>query len=300
MTAIVANDTRSLTAQGPRPDHGRQEPEQTRSNRGVVHHVQSAPHRHPLPRLESPRTRERPARLPDRAGIHLNALIRFAGLAGIKVLQVWGSYSTTIGNICYDLPDACASAAEMGRRGAALLANVGKESPAKTKACAGGTDGAVAAGGEGTPAKSAASGLGLLPMYDSGTARRGVETIAQAMGSATQPPGIRGKNSLLYPHAHRRKERRGTASQSFSEGRLARLLKAMEQVGGWRELHRALRKARFRTRRPRAVGTKNGPSVVGRTGPGGRGRILRPPAKACANSTVRTRHSLPAMSATRA
>ncbi|MDR6660815.1 hypothetical protein J2W51_003385 [Tardiphaga robiniae] len=40
-----------------------------------------------------------------------------ATLAGIKVVEAWGGYSTTIGNLWFDLPDACASAAEIARRG---------------------------------------------------------------------------------------------------------------------------------------------------------------------------------------
>ncbi|MBR0898860.1 hypothetical protein JQ616_28205 [Bradyrhizobium tropiciagri] len=44
-------------------------------------------------------------------------LRRKAGLAGIKVVEVWGGYSTTIGNLRFELPDACAAAAEIARRG---------------------------------------------------------------------------------------------------------------------------------------------------------------------------------------
>jgi hypothetical protein len=44
-------------------------------------------------------------------------LRRKAGLAGVRVLEVWGGYSTTIGNIAFEAPDAAASAAEIARRG---------------------------------------------------------------------------------------------------------------------------------------------------------------------------------------
>lgn len=44
---------------------------------------------------------------------------RRAGLAGIAVREVWGGYSTTIGNMAFPAPDACASAAEIARRGIA-------------------------------------------------------------------------------------------------------------------------------------------------------------------------------------
>jgi IS605 OrfB family transposase len=59
----------------------------------------------------------------------LDALRRRAALCGIEVLEVWAAYSTTIGNVCHDLPDACASGAEMARRGLALRATVAGEKP---------------------------------------------------------------------------------------------------------------------------------------------------------------------------
>jgi hypothetical protein len=40
-------------------------------------------------------------------------------LAGIKLVLVWSGYSTTSGNLWFNLPDACASAAEIARRGLA-------------------------------------------------------------------------------------------------------------------------------------------------------------------------------------
>ena len=46
-------------------------------------------------------------------------LSRRASMSGITLLPLWGGYSTTVGNIAFALPDACASAAEMGRRGIA-------------------------------------------------------------------------------------------------------------------------------------------------------------------------------------
>ena len=46
-------------------------------------------------------------------------LARRASLGRLTLLSLWGGYSTTIGHIAFSLPDACASAAEMGRRGIA-------------------------------------------------------------------------------------------------------------------------------------------------------------------------------------
>ncbi len=51
-------------------------------------------------------------------------LTRKARLAGIDVVEVWGGYSSTIGNLAFDAPDACASAAELARRGIARLAGI--------------------------------------------------------------------------------------------------------------------------------------------------------------------------------
>jgi len=47
-------------------------------------------------------------------------MTRKARLCGIKVIEVWGGYSTTIGNLAFEAPDACASAAEIARRGLAV------------------------------------------------------------------------------------------------------------------------------------------------------------------------------------
>lgn len=41
-------------------------------------------------------------------------------LAGIEVVDLWCAYSTTIGNMCFAAPDACAAAAEIARRALAL------------------------------------------------------------------------------------------------------------------------------------------------------------------------------------
>ena len=49
----------------------------------------------------------------------LGGLARRCALSGLKLTPVWGGYSTTIGNMLFDLPDACAAAAEIARRGIA-------------------------------------------------------------------------------------------------------------------------------------------------------------------------------------
>ena len=54
----------------------------------------------------------------------LSGLKRRCRLAGIQLLPVWGGYTTTIGNLCFDLPDACASAVEIARRGLAARAGI--------------------------------------------------------------------------------------------------------------------------------------------------------------------------------
>ena len=52
-----------------------------------------------------------------------NALIgglgRRCALSGLTISPIWGGYSSTIGNMLFDLPDACAAAAEIARRGIA-------------------------------------------------------------------------------------------------------------------------------------------------------------------------------------
>jgi hypothetical protein len=49
-------------------------------------------------------------------------LRRRCALAGLTLELVWSAYSTTIGNLTFPAPDACAAAAEIGRRGLALRA----------------------------------------------------------------------------------------------------------------------------------------------------------------------------------
>jgi hypothetical protein len=54
----------------------------------------------------------------------IGGLIRRCQLSGIKIRSIWGGYSTTIGNLIFDLPDACASAAEIARRGYASTCGI--------------------------------------------------------------------------------------------------------------------------------------------------------------------------------
>ncbi|MGG5890623.1 hypothetical protein ACLF3G_26290 [Falsiroseomonas sp. HC035] len=51
--------------------------------------------------------------------ILVHMLTRKARLAGLKVVEVWSGYSTTIGNLAFALRDACAAATEIARRGLA-------------------------------------------------------------------------------------------------------------------------------------------------------------------------------------
>ena len=51
----------------------------------------------------------------------LGGLGRRCALTGITLTPIWGGYSSTIGNMLFALPDACASAAEIARRGIASL-----------------------------------------------------------------------------------------------------------------------------------------------------------------------------------
>ncbi len=48
-------------------------------------------------------------------------LARRLGLREASLVTVWGAYSTTVGNVAFALPDACAAAAETGRRGLAEM-----------------------------------------------------------------------------------------------------------------------------------------------------------------------------------
>lgn len=56
--------------------------------------------------------------------VFASMLARRAMLAGIAVREVWGGYSTTIGNMAFEAPDACASAAEIARRGLAAARGI--------------------------------------------------------------------------------------------------------------------------------------------------------------------------------
>ncbi len=47
----------------------------------------------------------------------LSNLQRKCNLANIQLKGVWGGYSTTIGNLSFEIPDACAAAGEIARRG---------------------------------------------------------------------------------------------------------------------------------------------------------------------------------------
>lgn len=49
----------------------------------------------------------------------LSGIARRCALSGITLSPVWGGYSSTVGNMLFDLPDACAAAAEIARRGIA-------------------------------------------------------------------------------------------------------------------------------------------------------------------------------------
>ena len=60
----------------------------------------------------------------------ISGLQRRCRLAGIQLLPVWGGYTTTIGNLCFDLPDACASAVEIARRGLTTRAGIKDRLPA--------------------------------------------------------------------------------------------------------------------------------------------------------------------------
>lgn len=91
----------------------------------------------------------------------LVALRRRAALAGIEVLEVWAAYSTTIGNVVHELPDACASGAEMARRGLAVKATAAGD---KTQ---------------------------LLPAYDAGHVLGRLETLPPAADRKVAP--VRGK-----------------------------------------------------------------------------------------------------------
>ena len=60
----------------------------------------------------------------------LSGLARRCRLAGIQLQPIWGGYSSTIGNIFFDLPDACGAAAEIARRGLAVRSGIKDRLPA--------------------------------------------------------------------------------------------------------------------------------------------------------------------------
>jgi len=60
----------------------------------------------------------------------LSGLARRCSLAGIELRSVWGGYSSTIGNLFFDLPDACGAAAEIARRGIAARDGIKDRLPA--------------------------------------------------------------------------------------------------------------------------------------------------------------------------
>lgn len=67
--------------------------------------------------------------------VFVQMLTRRARLAGIEVLEVWAGYSSTIGNLAFEAPDACASATEIARRGIARLAGIKDALPALEEGC---------------------------------------------------------------------------------------------------------------------------------------------------------------------
>lgn len=67
--------------------------------------------------------------------IFFQMLTRRARLAGIHVMEVWGGYSSTIGNLAFDAPDACAAACEIARRGIARLAKAKDVLPVYEEGC---------------------------------------------------------------------------------------------------------------------------------------------------------------------
>tara|TARA_B100000929_G_scaffold288852_2_gene278179 strand:- start:178 stop:1722 length:1545 start_codon:yes stop_codon:yes gene_type:complete len=60
----------------------------------------------------------------------ISGLQRRCRLAGIQLQPVWGGYSSTIGNLFFDLPDACGAAAEIARRGLSARAGIKDRLPA--------------------------------------------------------------------------------------------------------------------------------------------------------------------------
>ena len=60
----------------------------------------------------------------------LSGLARRCRLASIELRSVWGGYSSTVGNLFFDLPDACGAAAEIARRGLSVRAGIKDHLPA--------------------------------------------------------------------------------------------------------------------------------------------------------------------------
>lgn len=67
--------------------------------------------------------------------IFIQMLNRRARLTGIQVIEVWGGYSSTIGNLSFEAPDACAAACEIARRGIARLAKAKDVLPVYEEGC---------------------------------------------------------------------------------------------------------------------------------------------------------------------
>jgi IS605 OrfB family transposase len=67
--------------------------------------------------------------------IFVQMLTRRARLAGIQVIEVWGGYSSTIGNLAFEAPDACAAACEIARRGIARLVKAKDVLPVYEEGC---------------------------------------------------------------------------------------------------------------------------------------------------------------------
>ncbi|TLX16668.1 hypothetical protein [Rhizobium sp. MHM7A] len=61
--------------------------------------------------------------------VFVHMLMRKARLAGMEVVELWGGYSTTIGNIAFKAPDAAAAGAEMARRALARQAKIEETLP---------------------------------------------------------------------------------------------------------------------------------------------------------------------------
>jgi hypothetical protein len=65
----------------------------------------------------------------------LQMLTRRPRLAGIQVVEVLGGYPSAIGKFAFEVPDACAAACEIARRGTARLAKAKDVSPVYEEGC---------------------------------------------------------------------------------------------------------------------------------------------------------------------